>query len=444
MFSKTKILLIGLLFATAVQAQPLSLSLEQARQMAVDSSYATRNARYDTEKKRKEVKEVLAAGLPQVNGSAQFQNFLDIPVSLVPAEFTGGEPGDFTALQFGTKYNLTAGLSASQLIFDGTYLVGLKASKTVVQLSINQELRTEMEIKLNVGESYYTVLLAEENIKVLQENLDNLDKTLRDTRALYENGLTEEQDVDQLQLNKNQVQINYDRSLQFLDVSRQTLNFLLGLELERDVVLSDKIEDLVKLNNNMAYLETAPNLTAHPDYLLAKSNLEIQELTVRGEKSYYYPSLSAFFNHQQVGQRNEFNFLDGDEPWYPTTIVGATVNVPIFSGFRRNARLAQAKIGFEQGVLQLEQTEENLRLGITRSRSNYANALKTWENQKQSYELARRISEKTNIKYTAGVSTSFELNVAESQLLNEQGKYIESAYNLLTAKQELDAALNVY
>ncbi len=429
---------------TKTTAQPLALSLKEAQQMGIDSSYATLNARYNTAKKRKEVKEVLAAGLPQVNASAELQNFLDIPVSLVPAEFFGGESGEFAQVQFGTKYNLTGAISASQLLFDGTYIIGLKASKTVVQLSINEELKTEQQIRFQVAEAYYTVLLAEENITILAENISTLEKTLSDTRALYENGLNEEQDVDQLQLNLNNVEINYDRSVQFLDISRKTLNFLLGLELERDVTLSDQIDALVKINNDPAYLERDPNLATHPDMLLARSNVEIQDLTVRGEKAYYYPNLSAFFNHQQVGQRNEFNFTDTDEPWFPTTIIGATLNVPIFSGFRRNARVQQAKIGFEQSLLQLEQTEYGLNLEVERARSNYSTALKTWENQKQSFELAQRISKKTNIKYTEGVSTSFELNVAETQLLNEQSRYIQAANDLLLAKQQLDQALNIY
>jgi outer membrane protein TolC len=118
--------------------------------------------------------------------------------------------------------------------------------------------------------------------------------------------------------------------------------------------------------------------------------------------------------------------------------------VPIFSGFRRNARLQQAQIGMKQSKMQLEQTEQNLQLQIERARSNYQNALKTWENQKENIELAKRIRRKTNIKYTEGISTSFELNVAESQLLDAQSRYIQSILDLLNAKQELDKALNIY
>jgi len=437
--------LFGLmLFGSMASAQSLSLSLIEAQQMAIDSSYATRNARFNTEKKRKEVKDVLANGLPQINGSAELQNFLDIPVQLVPAEFFGGEAGDFAEVKFGTKYNFNAGISATQLIFDGTYIVGLKASRTVVELSTNLELKSEQEIKFNVAEAYHTVLLAAENLKILQENLGNIQKTLDDTQALFENGLTEQQDVDQIKLNRNQIQINIDNTQRFLDISRQTLNFLIGIDLAREVVLTDNIENLVLISNDEKYLERDPELYTHPDYLVAKSNLEIQGLTVDGNKAAYYPSLSGFFNYRQTAQRNEFNFFDDNEPWFPTSIIGLQLNVPIWSSFQRKARVQQAEIGFKQSLMQLEQTEENLKLGVERARSNYENALKKWGNQKESIELARSISDKTNIKYSEGIASSFELNVAESQLLNEQSKYIQAALDLLTAKQNLDKALNIY
>lgn len=440
---RSTFLLCFLMLAGAASAQTLSLSLNQAKQMAVDSSFAMRNARYNTAQERKAVKDVLANGLPQINASAELQDFLKIPTSLVPAEFFGGEVGEFAEIKFGTKYNLTGALSATQLIFSGTYLVGLKASKTVVELSTNMELKSEQEVRFNVAEAYHTVLLANENLKILRDNMDNIQKTLDDTQALYDNGLTEQQDVDQIKLNRNQIKINIDNTQRFLEISRKTLNFLIGIDLDRQVILTDSIENLVKLSNDPAYLDREPQIYTHPDYLVARSNMEIKDLTVRGDKAAYYPSLNGFFNYQQSAQRNEFNFLDDGKPWYPTSIIGLKLDIPIWSSFQRKARVQKAEIGLEQSQMQLEQTEESLKLGVDRAKSNYEKALKTWENQKESIELARSINEKTNIKYTEGISSSFELNVSETQLLNEQSKYIQAAMELLTAKQNLDKALNI-
>lgn len=438
-------LVFALLFCGGIaSAQTLELSLAQAQEMALDSSYAQRSARYDTEIRKKEVKEVLAGGLPQISGTAELQDFLKIPTNLLPAEFFGGNEGEFAEVQFGTKYNFTAGISATQLIFDGTYLVGLKASKTAVALTRNQEKKSGMEIKFDVAEAYHTVLLSNENLKILNDNLETIQKTLNETQALFDNGLTEEQDIDQIKLNRNTIQINIDKTQQFQEISKQVLNFLIGIDLNREVILTDNIDNLVLMSNDAKYLDRDPEMYTHPDYLIAKTNTELQNLNVQVNKAAYYPSLNGFFNYQQSAQRNEFNFFDSKETWFPTSIIGLTLNVPIWSSFERKSRVQQAEIGFQQSRLQLEQMEENLKLGIKQSRSNYDNALKTWANQKESMELAKSISHKTNIKYNEGVASSFELNVAETQLLEQQSLYIQAALDLLTAKQSLDKALNIY
>ncbi|HKK38531.1 MAG TPA: TolC family protein, partial [Cryomorphaceae bacterium] len=168
---------LGVVLSLNLMAQPLAVSLEEAIQIAVDSSYATRDAEFNLEKKQKEVQEVIAIGLPQVNAQAEFQNFLDIPVSLVPAEFFGGEAGDFAEVQFGVNYNLTGSVTATQLIADGTYFIGLQAAKTVVELSRVQKSKAKQEIKVATADAYYTTLLAQANFDILTENVANLEKT---------------------------------------------------------------------------------------------------------------------------------------------------------------------------------------------------------------------------------------------------------------------------
>ncbi len=446
-----KLLLLAVLLSSLAQGQSLKLSLNQAKHMAIDSSYATRDARYNIEKKRQEVRDVLSIGLPQRSGSAELQNFFVVPKQQIPTDGfpvggggEGGETPDFITAQFGTDYTMSAGITASQLIFDGTYIIGLKASKVVVQLTEHQKEKTIQEIKLSVAEAYHSVLLAEANLDILQKNLNNVNATLEETQALYNNGLTEEQDVDQLMLNRNQIQVNLDNTEAILEISKRSLNFVMGIPIETEVELTDQIEDLVKLSNNESYLNRDPQLETHPDLMLAKTNYEIANLQLKGDKAAYYPQLSAFYNYSQNAQRSEFNFFDTDQPWFPTSLLGFTLNVPIWSSFQRESKVQQSEIGLLQSELQLQQTRENLKLNVQVQRNNYQNALKVWENQRNSVELAQRILDKTTIKYSEGVASSFELNVSQSQLLNEQTNYVRAAYDLLTAKQELDRALNIY
>jgi len=403
-----------------------------------------RNAVYDIENAKREVKEVLAIGLPQVNAAAEYNQFLQIPVQLIPAEFLGGQAGEFREVQFGVEYNLTGSITASQLVFDGTYLVGLKASKTYLELSRNAKNKTEAEIRVAVAQAYYTVLIADENLRILEENIKSVAKTLSDTEALFDNGLTEEQDVDQLTLNRNQIQINIDNTEKYQTVARQMLNYVLGISLERETILTDRIDDLVALNNNPEYLLAAPNLATHPDLMLARTNLMVQNHMLKGDQAAYYPSLNLFLTHRQNAQRDRFNFTETGEPWFPSTILGVNLTVPIFSSFQKNYKVQRARIEIDRAEMNLSQTQENLALGVTRARSEYENALQTWNNQKESMALAKRINERTRIKYTEGISSSFELNVSETQLLNEQSRYIDAALKLLTAKQELDKAYNIF
>jgi len=445
------LLFLAVFISSLAFSQALQLSLSQAKQMAIDSSYATRDARYNIEKKKQEVREVLSIGLPQINGSAELQNFFVVPKQQIPTDGFpvggGGENGetpDFITAQFGTDYTMSAGITASQLIFDGTYIIGLKASKVVVKLTEHQKDKSIQEVKLSVAEAYHSVLLAQANLEILQENLDNINATLKETQALYDNGLTEEQDVDQLLLNKNQIQVNLDNTEAVLEISKRSLNFIMGIPIETNVELTDKIEDLVQLSNNESYLTREPQLETHPDLMLAKTNYEVANLQLKGDKAAYYPQLSAFYNYSQNAQRNEFNFFDTDEPWFPTSLLGFTLNVPIWSSFQRESRVQQSEIGIMQSELRLQQTRENLKLNVQIQRNNYQNALRVWDNQKNSVELAQRILDKTTIKYSEGVASSFELNVSQSQLLNEQTNYVRAAYELLTAKQELDRALNIF
>ena len=443
--TRLTLIALAITMSVVVAAQPLAVSLEEAIQIAVDSSYATRDAQFNLEKKEREVQEVIGIGLPQVSAQAQFQNFIEIPTTLIPAfpDAEGNAGEGFIEAQFGVNYNLNGTIQASQLIFDGTYFIGLQAAKTVVEFSRIEKSKAIQEIKLATSDAYYTALLAKANFDILSENVKNLDKTLAETTALYENGLTEEQDVDQLELNRNKLIINRDNSQRILIIARQSLLYIMGLSINTEITLTDDIESLVKMSNSEEYLQQDPNLYTHPDYLLAQTGVALADLQVRGDKATFYPSITGFISYQQLGQSNEFNFFDSDvETFFPTSVWGLTLNVPIFSGFQRKRQLQQSQIALEQSQMQLRQAEDGLRLEIVQAKSNYEAALKTWENQKRSYELAKRINDKTTIKYAEGVADSFELNVSENQLLQEQTAYIQTALELLNAKKALDKALN--
>lgn len=436
------LLLAGI--AGVSQAQPLALSLREAQALALEQSYAMRGAEMDIEASRREVKEVLALGMPQVNATVDYQQFLALPVSLIPGEFIGLPPGEFAEVQFGLEYNLTGTVTASQLLFDGTYVVGIKAARTAVELTKNARIKTAAEIRVAVADAYYTTLVAEANLKILKDNLESVEDLLRESEVLFKNGLIEEQDVDQLRLNKNQIQNSLDNTSKYREIAAKSLNFLLGVPISKEVELTDGIEKLVRINNNPDYLQRDRQLETHPDMLIARTNLVVQELTLQGSKAAYYPSLNLFLTHQENAQRDQFNFTESGQPWFPATILGVTMNIPIFSSFQRRNNVKRSEIELEKAAMQLTEAEENLRLAQTRAMAEYENALRVWDTQKESMELAERINKRTSIKYKEGLASSTELNVSRTQLLSEQSRYVEAALQLLNAKQGLDKAFNLF
>lgn len=441
---RTLLLIATLASGVALVAQPLQLSLKEAERQALEHSYAMVNAEMDISASEREVKEVLAVGLPQVNASVDYQQFLQIPVQLIPGEFFGLPSGEFAEVQFGVEYNVTANIRASQLLFDGTYLVGLRAAKTAVELTANAKVKTAAEVRTSVSEAYCTALVAKENERILTENLEAVNELLSETEILYQSGLIEEQDVDQLRLNRKQIENSLESTRRYLEISMKSLNFLMGIEIDTEVELTDDIDELVRLNNNAAYLQRDHVMERHPDIRIARTSVTVQELTLQGSRAAYLPTINLFVNHQQNAQRNDFNFTESGRPWFPATILGVTMDIPIFSSFQRKNNVQRSQIELDRSQVNLNRAEEKLRLEQIRAMADYENAMKVWDTQKESTELAERINERTATKYKEGVASSTDLNVARTQMLNEQGRYVDAALKLLTAKQELDKAFNLF
>jgi len=445
---KTIGVVIAIIFAgfTAGAQTPVEFTLQQAQAYAVKNSYQTQQLSIDAVIAQKEVNGTKAIGLPQVNGNVDFQNFLDIPTSVLPenALDPAGDPNKLIGLQFGTDYTMTAGLTATQLVFDGSYFVGLQAAKTYVLLANHNLKKSEIEMKEATTVAYYTVVVAEENLKVLEASKTNIDKTYKETKALYQSGFAEEQDADQVKI----IQTNIDNSLanaeRQVKLAYDMLKFQMGLPLADTIALADGLETLLSETPQESFLDKDFTFTQHIDYQMVMTGMKLNELNLKNEKAGYLPSLGVFVNHSQNAFRNEFNFFSGSEEWYPTTVWGVNLKVPIFSSNMRKSGLQKARLELDKSKVQQKQVEEALKLGASSAKSNYEFALRTYSNDKDNLELARSINKKTQIKYKEGLSTSFELTQSENQLQETQGKYIGSILQLFQAKSELDKALSNY
>lgn len=419
-------------------------SLKEAQDFAVLNSYFSRSAMMDVEKSEQKVKEVTGIGLPQVNGTAGYNYFIDIPTQLAPANgFNPSAPPDeFVEVQFGTKHHMKAGISVSQILFDGSYLIGLKASKTYRELAYANKAKTEAEIKRDVVKAYGMALVSKLNYEYVQQNEEKLKSLVKDNEELYKAGFMEEKDLDQVRLlllNTQNVLIETKNNYK---VSLDMLKFTMGMPVANTINLTDELDNIkAPFLDKDANLSAKLNLEKHVDFQRASVNLRSQELTLNNSKMSYAPQLIGVFNLEGNSYGNEFNHFSNDGRWFPTTILGLQLNVPIFSGGQRHYQVQQAKVGFEQAELQLDQMEQSLYLELANKRNSYEAAMNKLTNAKENLDLSQRIEEQTRIKYKSGTTTSVELTQTENQYLQSQINYVMAMYEVITAKAELDYAL---
>src|SRR5690606_15544769 len=287
------------------------------------------NSRREIAKSLKKKWETTATGLPQINGVADYQNMIKQPVTLIPGEIAGGEPGTFLPVTFGTKQQMSLTATLTQLIFDGSYLVGLKASKVFVEYSENTNEKNLLQVREGVINAYGGVLVAQERIRILKSNLENITSNLNETKAMYENGFVEAEDVEQLQITTAQITNDLKNAKRLEGISKQMLNLSLGIEIEAEVNLEDDLKSLAEQSIGILLQEQQFNFENNVDYRIAKNLTRQRELELQLEKSKALPRISGFVNYGTSAFDNDFVFFVSETSWYQSSIFGLSMEVPI-------------------------------------------------------------------------------------------------------------------
>ncbi|WP_298365681.1 TolC family protein [uncultured Lutibacter sp.] len=440
---KSLIITLTLLISVVSTAQQsISLSLDQAIDYALKNSYTALNANRDINAAKLKKWETTTIGLPQVSATIDYQNWIKQQVSLIPAEFFGGVEGEFAEVAFGTKQNMTATATLNQLIFDGSYIVGLQSAKVYLQISENAKEKTELSIREAVINAYGNVLMSEESAEILQNNLASLQKTLNETTEIYKNGLNEEEDVEQLKITLASVKSNLSRTKKLNKIAYQMLNITLGIDINTNLILTNKLSELAQESSVFNFNSENFNIEDHIDYKIAKNTEKSNELLVKLEQSKALPTLSSFINFGYSGFGQDFNFLKSEQKWFDSSMLGVSLNVPIFSSFARNSRTQQAKIELDKAKTDLTQIQQNLLLKLASAKTDYNYNIEELETSKQNLALAKRIENKQQIKFFEGISSSFELAEAQRQLYQMQQNYLQAMLNVIASKATLDNALN--
>ena len=420
----------------------LSLSLEQAQTLGVEQAYAMQRARIDVEVAQRDVKELLATGLPQVNASFDFNHFLDIPTQVVPASsFDPTAPEDLVLeLAFGTTQSATAGISASQLVFSGSYLVGMKAAQVFADAKDLAVDATEVETRRLVAEAYVTALAAAANVETLDRALALVTSSEQELRTLAEEGLMESVDADQLQLTRQSLEQQLNTAQLQAELTKKLLLFQCGLEVDEEVLLTDNLSALTASSVPEA-MQSSLNLNSNPGLEEQRRYVALAELDVMNRRAEGLPQVAAFYsNSAQTFRDPEFPVLADQASWYPAQVVGVSVSMPIWTSFGGRQRVEKAKLAVLTAESGLAQMESAARLEFDNARATFLDAQAALTHAEEQRDLASRILTRIELGHKEGVRSSFELNTAQNQLLEAEGNLIGAQLAWLTAKQRLIAS----
>jgi len=424
-----------------------AMSLAQAIDYALKNGYSVQNAASDIEIARKKVTELRGIGIPQLNADGGYQNFIEVPVSVISADAFNPQapPGTYLRIPFGVKHNMSYGYTASWLAFNGEYLVGLQASKAYVELSKTNLRKSEIEVKESVTRAYQTVLVLYENKRILTESIASIENSIVQTEAIYKEGFIEELDVDRLKLLKQTLSITLTTLEEQTGLAEKLLKFNMGYDVNTEIQLSDTFSSSVEAAQNGVDNRPTFDFKANIDNMLLDQALNLQRLEMKRQQSLFLPTLSTFYSWKESRITN-----DGDKLFDPMfrvpggTLWGVNLGVPIFKGLSQRSRVQQARLNIQKLETSQKQAQQGLELQAAQSYTAFATALKNYNQSRESVALASRIHERAEIKFKEGVGSSIELIQAENDLLNAQSSFVEAARQLLDSRVSLDKNLNKF
>ena len=399
-----------LLWSIPVNAQEtkISFSLDEAIAYALEHNYQSINASRDLIDAQKQKWETIATGLPQIDGSVSYQNQIKQQLAQIPGDLIpGGEPGTFVEVAFGQPQTAIASATLTQQIFDGSYIVGVQATKAFIQFSKNNKEKTDLDVRRSVVEAYGNVLLAQESVAIFEKNKATLEKNLYETKKIFENGLGDEESVDQLQITLSSVNNQLKNAKRLEKITLQMLNLMMGIALDNPTELTENLDALTQRKIDYGLLDTPLTMEDNIDYKTVFNLNEQRYFELKLAKSRALPTLNAFINYGGNSFSDRFNFLEQGQQWFGFSTFGVDLNIPIFSSLGRSASTQRAKIAYEKAKTQLTETQEQVRLQLENAKSDYILAIEEYQTSKDNLSLAERIENKNQIKYSEGLATSF-------------------------------------
>ena len=470
MFRKKKqILLLALIFllgTIVVHAQePMKLSLQEALKMALQNNTNILNSELDLKIAQKKIWETTAKGLPHIDATGSYQHIFKVPTLSFPGTelsldqvpfdpVTGigtmgkgvvinGQPLYMNSvpgakIPLGVKNSTNFNFTASQLIFSGSYFVGLQASKVYFGYSKQNAEKTKLDVIEIVINTYNMIQLAEESRKILTQNLENINKTLYEVSEMNKQGFLEKTDVDQLELTANTIKNTMNQIDSNLDMGYRLLKIQIGMEETAKVELTDQLETDELLNSTSAQLISEPfSQDRNVDYQLIQTSEKAALLELKLAKTGYLPTIAGFYNHIEKINPPAFDFA-------PKDLVGVTLSLPIFSSGERMAGVSQKRFSLEKAQNTRKFVSSNLLMQASQYQNDLKLKLERYQNQKKSKELSNDIYQRTLEKYKQGFSSSMDLMTTQNQYLNNLTNYYQSIFDLQSSKSKLEKLYNIH
>ncbi len=430
--------LLTLICASNVMAQndkPIhAFSLDECVAYAQKNNVQVKNSLLAIDAQVQTNREIAAAAFPTIGTNVGGTDYLKIPTSLLPGQIFGGTPGTFIPVQFGTKFNANYGGNFQQLLFDGQVFVALQARETSLEMQRKNAAVTEEVIKANIYKIYYQLSASKTQLNILDANIERLNKLAHDAEIMYKNGFAEKLDVDKVSVQLNNLQTEKIKANNSVAIGFMGLKMLMGMPVKDSLALTDVINEQslstdVLVENDFQY-------GIRKDFQYLNTVRKLNEYNVKRYQLSYLPTVNLSGAYSKNAMRSKFDFFEGGN-WFTTSLLSLNVNLPLFNGFARDARVKRTKIELKQIENQLDALKNNIDNEITQAKLNYISSVATVQFQKKNMQLAENVFQQTKKKFEAGTGSNTEISAAQADLVSAQNNFMNALYSALIAKVDL-------
>lgn len=433
--------------------QRYEISAREAVDIAFRNVNELKNARLDYKIAEQKNKEITGMAYPQITGTGSGNHYFSLPLIQFPdgtetaiynvlkregVRDANGNPitssGQFKVQNFSffTPWNLQFGANVQQLLFEPQVFVGLQARRSILQSNDLQIKVAEDKVRELVYKSYYAVLITEKQLKYVQESLKRLEKLSHDMDIMYKNGFAEKLDIDKANVAKNNTRAIESQLLNGINIGYALLKMNLGLTQSDTLSLKDTLTS-AQLKEGL--LQDNFNYDNRHEIQLLKKVRELQTFDLKRYKLSYFPTLAAFYNLQKTGQRRATT-TGNSEPWfwYNTNQVGLSLNLPLFDGFQKRARIKQAQLNVQKADNNIDQAKKGIDMERTIAKNTLVNALLSLDIQEENMKLAEKVYYSEKKKYEVGTGNSFSILNADTDLQQAQSNYFRALYDAIIAR----------